>query len=245
MLLRAANSGLIVRGVQCNVLCRGENRATMSGTGGSRSRLPFRLAAPRSLLLLAGICSAVLVLMFLRSRADSVGTAPLPPNASRLESPVPLPAGRPTSIDGRVVDPRGRGHAGAVVALVRSGNPGDENEPLLAQAGESGGFHFDAPGPGTYGLTATAVGLGAAVIEGLVLLPGQALEKVELVLSSADSRVFGTVRDSGSGVIQGAAVLAFKPGGGSSAVFATRSDRRGGFSLSLTAGTYLMAAHED
>src|SRR5262249_28251420 len=44
---------------------------------------------------------------------------------------------------------------------------------------------------------------------------------------------------------EGAAVLAFKPGGGSSAVFATRSDRRGVFSLSLTAGTYLMVARGD
>ncbi len=219
----------------------------MTGARGRQSRLPFGLAARRSILLLAGISLAVLVLVLLRSRAASVTTAPLPrtPKASRLESPVPLPAARPASIAGRIVDPGGRGHAGAVVALVRSGNPGDDDEPLLARAGEGGGFQFDAPGPGTYGLTATAVGLGAAVIEGLVLLPGQALETVELVLSSADSRVFGTVRDSGSGVIEGAAVLASKPGGGSSAVFATLSDRRGGFSLSLTAGTYLMAAHGD
>src|SRR6266851_1559339 len=219
----------------------------MTGARGRQSRLPFGLAARRSILLLASISLAVLSMVLLRSRAASVTTAPLPrtPKASRLESPVPLPAARPASIAGRIVDPGGRGHAGAVVALVRSGNPGDDDEPLLARAGEGGGFQFDAPGPGTYGLTATAVGLGAAVIEGLVLLPGQALETVELVLSSADSRVFGTVRDSGSGVIEGAAVLASKPGGGSSAVFATLSDRRGGFSLSLTAGTYLMAAHGD
>src|SRR5260370_754457 len=113
----------------------------MTGARGRQSRLPFGLAARRSILLLAGISLAVLVLVLLRSRAASVTTAPLPrtPKASRLESPVPLPAARPASLTGRIVDPGARGRTrprGACWGAPRGGGPrADEKAAASSTAG--------------------------------------------------------------------------------------------------------------
>ena len=205
----------------------------------------------RHLWWLAGLSLVALVLLFHRTAATVSGNPPSKDVSASRESPreagTAFLSRRTASIQGYVFDPSGDPYSGALVTVAASEErQGDDASGYeLSRSDEAGRFRFDQLTPGTYSLTATAVGFGAAVKNGVALAPGQALHDVELTLSEEGLRISGEVRDSGSGPIGGAIVRASRGNTAGSALFATITDGQGKYSLMLSMGKYLLLAGAD
>ena len=147
------------------------------------------------------------------------------------------PAAKSFRVAGRVVDPRGRGIAGARVDLLAPGALRGAVEPRAfaaswlappraaasATTDADGRFAATAPGEGPFDLRATGAGLRTAVEQGV--LAGAP----RTVVLSAGAAIEGRVVREDGGPIADLAVAAF-PAGGSPASFA-RTGPDGGFLL--------------
>jgi len=158
------------------------------------------------------------------------------------------PDAPPGAIEGIVLDPSGKPHDGALVAVVPADSDAERFQGRqLRPAGvtrSSGGGHFRIENlrPGPYAATATAAGFAAGFKGQLQLLPGETLRGVEIRLEKGGVTLSGHVTDSGGGPVSAADVRAHRIGKDSGDVFQVVADGQGAYKITIPKGEYMLAA---
>jgi hypothetical protein len=208
----------------------------------------------RGLLLLGVVLAAgtgLFVLSWRRQQPPPLSSAAGTANEGRPRTR-PLPGSLdPRSeafVEGTVADAKKAPVPGAtLVAQDLSDDRGRPLSPLAAAvvADAGGRFRLGPLAAGHYRLAAAADGYLPASRE-LTVKEGQNLRGIELVLQSGGLVLSGRVLDAGTGAIAGAQVRAHLFGDGpEAAVAAARTDRNGGYRLSLPAGFHSLVAEAD
>jgi RNA polymerase sigma-70 factor (ECF subfamily) len=163
--------------------------------------------------------------------------------------------GRPGTIGGSVLDADGRPAAGALVALVVAAAYEDMADKAALRpratttAATDGAYRFEQIPPGLYLLTATARGWAPAERTDVSLLPGEALQGLELRLARGGARLAGHVSDAGGGPIGGATLRALALGAGGrpegARTFVAVGGADGAYEILLPRGSYRVVADAD
>ncbi|HEX3763211.1 MAG TPA: carboxypeptidase regulatory-like domain-containing protein [Kofleriaceae bacterium] len=160
----------------------------------------------------------------------------------------------PAALSGRVTRRDGGAPiAGAVIAIAskpegsRTGAPDAPSTVVVADA--SGAWSAPAIAPGSYHVTASAVGFLPASTPALAVAAGERKDRVDLALASGGTTVSGTVTDIGGGAIAGARVT-MRPSGTRSTSGMTEevvalSGDDGSYRLTLPAGDCAAAVTHD
>jgi RNA polymerase sigma-70 factor (ECF subfamily) len=224
------------------------------------------MGAKTKLGIAGGILAAAMLLGGLLVRSAPARKAAPPGETPRRASASVVPravlqawaragAGRAGEIEGTVHDPGGLAVAGAQVALVVSGayeemDDGTALRPRAAMvAGVGGAFRFTDVTPGVYLVTATARGWAPAEQPGVVLLPGESLNGIDLRLGRGSVQLRGQISDAGGGPVAGASVRALALGAGrrpaGARTFIATSDDKGRYAVDLARGSYRVVADGD
>lgn len=158
------------------------------------------------------------------------------------------------AIEGRVLDPDGRGVGSATVVALRQ--EGDDRRradgvPLVVRSSATGAFRIAVP-PGVYAVAASSPGLTGTVRAAVRVTPGQTTAGVDLRLGRGGATLSGRVLDAGGGTIPGArvrAVLLPERTAAASEVqvhaFEAEADSEGRYRLELPRARYTVIARFD